>query len=105
MRFPATSFCLISHKVLRYFAFVFLVTALGANLTLASTLPFYRGLLAMHLFVYAMAGCGIAGARLGRLDRLTVLPGYLLMSYVAFAVASWRLVRGQSMATWKPRAG
>jgi len=27
------------------------------------------------------------------------------MSYAAFAVASWRLLKGQNMATWKPRAG
>ena len=105
LRFPAASFCLVSHKVLRYFAFVFLATALASNLALASASSFYRMLLVLHLLVYAMAGCGIAGVRLGGLTRLTVVPGYLLMSYVAFAVASWRLIRGQSMATWNPRAG
>ena len=105
LRFPAASFCLVSHKALRYFAFVFLATALASNLALASASSFYRMLLVLHLLVYAMAGCGIAGVGLGRLTRLTVVPGYLLMSYVAFAVASWRLIRGQSMATWNPRAG
>lgn len=105
LHFPAVSFCLVSHKVLRYFAFVFLVTALAANLALAATSSFYQVLLLLHLLAYAMAGCSIAGVGLGRLNRLAVVPGYLLMSYVAFAVASWRLIRGQSMATWKPRAG
>ena len=105
LRFPAASFCLVSHKVLRYFAFVFLATALASNLALASASSFYRMLLVPHLLVYLLAGCGIAGVGPGRLTRLTVVPGYLLMSYVAFAVASWRLIRGQSMATWKPRAG
>jgi len=105
LRFPAASFCLVSHKVLRYFAFVFLATALASNLVLASGSSLYRILLVLHLLVYALAACGIAGIGRGRLTRLTAVPGYLLMSYVAFAVASWRLIRGQSMATWKPRAG
>jgi hypothetical protein len=34
-----------------------------------------------------------------------VAPAYLLVSYWAFAVASWRFLRGQTMATWRPRAG
>jgi len=104
LRYPAASFCIFSHKVVRYMAFVFLATALLSNVALAIGSPFYRGLLVAHLAVYALAACGLAG--LGRrLGLLAVAPAYLLMSYSAFAVATWRFLRGQTMATWKPRAG
>jgi cellulose synthase/poly-beta-1,6-N-acetylglucosamine synthase-like glycosyltransferase len=105
LRFPAASFCLVSHKLLRYLAFVFLATALLSNVVLAATQPFYALLLGLHLACYALAICGILGVGLNRLRWLTAVPAYLLMSYAAFAVATWRFLRGQTMATWKPRAG
>jgi cellulose synthase/poly-beta-1,6-N-acetylglucosamine synthase-like glycosyltransferase len=104
LRHPAASFCIVSHKVVRYMAFVFLATALLSNLVLAIGSPFYRGLLIAHLACYALAACGLAGFG-RRLGIFAVAPAYLLMSYWAFAIATWRFLRGQTMATWKPRAG
>ena len=104
LRYPAASFCIVSHKVVRYMAFVFLATALLSNLVLAFGSPFYGALLVGHLACYALAACGLLGAG-QRLGILAVAPAYLLMSYWAFAVATWRFLRGQTMATWKPRAG
>lgn len=101
---PAAAFCIVSHKVVRYLAFVFLATALLSNLALAVGQPAYRVLLAAHLACYALAFLGLAGKG-RRLGILAVAPAYLLMTYWAFAVASWRFVRGQTMATWKPRSG
>ncbi len=105
LRFPAASFCLVSHKVLRYLAFVFLATALASNVALALASPFYRVLLALHVACYGLAVCGLLGIGRRRLGIVCVAPAYLLMSYWAFAVASWRFTRGQTMATWRPRAG
>jgi cellulose synthase/poly-beta-1,6-N-acetylglucosamine synthase-like glycosyltransferase len=105
LRHPGVSFCLVSHKVLRYFAFVFLVSALLSNLALAASTPFYRAVLLLHLASYGLAACGMLGIGTRRLRWFTVAPAYLLMSYAAFAVATWRLLKGQTMATWKPRAG
>ncbi len=105
LRFPGTSFCLVSHKLLRYLAFVFLATALLSNLALAVASPFYRVLLVLHLLCYGLAACGLMRIGLKRLGILAVAPAYLLMTYWAFAVACWRFLRGQTMATWKPRAG
>jgi hypothetical protein len=51
-----------------------------------------------------LALSGLRGGS-GSAGRWTVVAAYVLMSYAAFAVASWRLLKGQSMATWKPRAG
>ncbi len=104
LRFPGTSFCLMSHKVLRYMAFVFLATALASNLVLAFGSTFYQVLLVLHLLCYGLAACGLLGIG-RRMGTLAVAPAYLLMTYWAFAVASWRFLRGQTMATWKPRSG
>ena len=105
LRYPATSFCLVSHKLLRYTAFVFLATALLANLSLATTSSFYGVLLILHLACYGLAACGLLGIGRDRLGAVSMAPAYLLMTYWAFAVAAWRFLRGQTMATWKPRGG
>jgi hypothetical protein len=39
------------------------------------------------------------------LKKVTVVPSYLLMSNVAFSIAVFRYVRGDTMAVWRPRAG
>jgi hypothetical protein len=104
LRYPAAAFSIVSHKVVRYMAFVFLATALlvepRARVRARST----RCCCAATSRCYALAACGLLGV--GRRSGIVaVAPAYLLMSYWAFAVASWRFVRGQTMATWKPRAG
>jgi cellulose synthase/poly-beta-1,6-N-acetylglucosamine synthase-like glycosyltransferase len=104
-RFPAATFCLVSHKVLRYAAFLFLASALAANLWLASQSAMYLWLLVLHAACYGLGFMGLAGAGGPLLRRLTVVPAYLLVSYAAFAVATFRFLRGQTMATWQPRAG
>jgi cellulose synthase/poly-beta-1,6-N-acetylglucosamine synthase-like glycosyltransferase len=105
LRYPFASFSLVSHKVLRYMAFVFLVVALVCNIDLAMSMPFYRILLAMHLTGYALALIGLSTKLPPWLRRITVVPSYLLMSYSAFAIAVFKFLRGETIATWRPRAG
>ena len=105
LRHPAAAYCLVSHKVVRYLAYVFLLTALLSNLVLAAGQPVYQVLLLLHLACYALAACGLLGIGRKQLGIASVAPAYLLVSYWAFAVASWRFLRGQTMATWRPRAG
>lgn len=105
LRYPLASFCLVSHKVLRYLAFVFLLVALVCNIGLALSTPFYRVLLAMHLAGYALALIGLLSALPPWLRRITVVPSYLLMSHSAFTIAVFKFLRGETMATWRPRAG
>lgn len=105
IRFPGVSFCLLSHKVIRYLAFVFMGTALLSNTVLAFSQPAYQVLLLLHLACYVLGLCGIAGMNRGLFGKFTVVPAYLLVTYWAFALASIRFLKGQSMATWRPRAG
>ena len=47
----------------------------------------------------------LKGAAPNALRRLAGLPSYFLVSNVAFAVATLRFLRGETMATWRPRGG
>lgn len=104
-RYPLASFCLLSHKVLRYLTFVFLPVVFLANIWLAYVEPLYRALLVAHIFVYVLALIGLYGNLSQWLRRLTVVPSYFLLSNTAFMVAAVKFMRRETMATWKPRAG
>lgn len=105
LHYPVTAFCLLSHKVLRYVGFVFLLSAAVANISLAISSEIYQKLLFFQIALYVLAILGITRTGGGWGRRFGVLPGYLLVSYAAFALAAIKFVRGQTMATWKPRAG
>lgn len=105
LRHPLASFCLISHKVLRYFGFVFMLAALVSNVLLAHGSNWYAVLLWLQIVAYSLALLGLLPGLPGWLKRLTVVPSYLLLSNTAFAIATFRFLRGESMAIWPPRAG
>lgn len=105
VNYPLTSFCLFSHKLIRYLSFVFMIFALIANARLALLGPFYQYLLIFQLSLYGLALLGITGSLPAIFRRLTVVPSYFLMSNAAFAVAVVRFLRGETMATWRPREG
>ncbi|MHB8742780.1 MAG: glycosyltransferase family 2 protein [Sulfuricaulis sp.] len=105
IRYPVAAFCLLSHKLLRYLTFLFLPIALAANFELAFTTPIYRWLLAVHLIAYGLALLGLAVGLPRILRKLTAVPSYFLLSNIAFSLAMLKFIRGETMATWRPRAG
>lgn len=104
-QYPLAFFCLLSHKVIRYLGFVFLALALLLNSWLAQASLFYEVLLFLQLIGYSVALLGLLPKLPTWLRRSMTAPSYLLMTYVAFAMAMYKFVRGDSMAVWKPRAG
>ena len=105
VRFPLPAFCLISHKALRYSGFVFMALALISNTLLAASSPFYRYLLAVHVSSYLVGLIGLVSSLPDFVRKFAVVPGYLVMSNAAFALAAFKFARGDKMATWKPRGG
>ncbi|MHB8624066.1 MAG: glycosyltransferase family 2 protein [Sulfuricaulis sp.] len=105
IHYPVAAFCLLSHKVLRYLTFLFLPIALAANFKLAFTTPIYRWILAAHLIVYGLALLGLVVGLPRILRKLTAVPSYFLLSNVAFSLAMLKFIRGETMATWRPRGG
>lgn len=102
---PLESFRLISHKVLRYLGFIFMITAIISNAVLARGSEFYYVLLWLQIAVYSLAFLGLSPNLPQWLKRFTAIPSYLLLSNTAFAIATFRFLRGDSMAIWRPRAG
>lgn len=105
LRHPLVSFGLISHKVLRYLGFLFMLGALVSNAVLANRNEFYFYLLWLQIAVYSLAFLGLLPGLPGWLKRFTTIPSYLLLSNTAFAIATFRFLRGDSMTIWRPRAG
>jgi len=104
-RAPLLVFCIVSHKILRYFGFAFMAGALVLNCVLAVHSQTLAYLLLSQLAFYSLAFLGLSRHLPRSLRRVTALPTYFLMSNVAFAVAAVRFVRGDVVATWRPRAG
>jgi cellulose synthase/poly-beta-1,6-N-acetylglucosamine synthase-like glycosyltransferase len=104
-RRPLPAFCILSHKILRYLGFLFLGSAIVLNALLATRSHLYTLLLFAQLLLYLFALMGLARGLPRALRTLTALPTYFVMSNAAFAVAALRFVRGDTLATWKPRAG
>lgn len=104
VNYPWIAFSLISHKVTRYFSFLFLPVAFVANLMLAS-IPAYAALFVAQMIVYLLAIVGWRKDLPGFLRKLTFVPAYFLITNVAFAIAAFKYLQGETMATWQPRAG
>jgi cellulose synthase/poly-beta-1,6-N-acetylglucosamine synthase-like glycosyltransferase len=104
VNYPRIAFSLISHKVIRYFSFLFLPAALVTNLMLAST-PAYKALFIAQMFAYLLAIVGLRNDLPKPFRRLTLIPAYFLVSNAAFTVAAVKFLQGETMATWQPRAG
>ncbi len=104
VNYPLTAFSLISHKVIRYFGFLFLAIVFVTNLMLVST-PGYAGLFIAQIIAYLLALVGWRKDLPRPFRKLTLMPAYFLSSNAAFAFAAIKFLQGETMATWQPRAG
>src|SRR5262249_28845179 len=103
LRHPRVAFSLWSHKVLRYTSPALLMVALLSSALLGRGEPFYAWIAAGQLAGYSVAGLALAGgARLASF-RWGRLPAYFVLTNAAFGVALVRWLRGDRLATWKPR--
>jgi len=95
-------FQLVSHKLLRYAAPVFFVSAYISNLLLVNQAELYRGIFVAMSVFYLSAFVGWTMDRLGcRIGPLTI-PYYFVLANVASIVAFVKFVRGDSCVTWEP---
>ena len=101
LRFGSFAWQLVSHKLLRYLAPVFLLTALLANIALAVQGE-YVLLLALQLLAFAAGLLGFLQLRALRKSRLMTQPYYFLLTNIASAVSLIRFVKGDKVVTWTP---
>jgi cellulose synthase/poly-beta-1,6-N-acetylglucosamine synthase-like glycosyltransferase len=96
---------LVSHKLLRHLAPLFMVTLLAASLALAGR-PFYRAALAGQLLFYAAGAAGylLRRTRLMRFRPLT-LAYYFCFVNAAALMGVLSVLRGTRLRAWTPRGG
>lgn len=103
--YPVFAWQLLSHKVLRYAAFVPLAGLLACNVLALGRHPFYEGFLAVQLAAYAFATLGhfLRRSPVGASGLL--VPYYFVLLNGACAIAFWKFLTGQKMVLWRPRRG
>ena len=105
IRYPLFAWQLISHKVLRYGAFVPLIGFLIFNALIIGKHPLYLGFLALQLSAYGLAILGRWLSRFSSVASKMLVPYYFVILNVACVVALWKFMNGQKMVLWKPRVG
>ena len=93
-------FCLVSHKLLRWFAPLFLAVALSSSLVLWRT-PFYKLAAIVELSFYGLALlAAVIGPRRAK-SRFLYLPYYFCLVNLASTVGILKFIRGSLSPTWE----
>ncbi len=96
---------LISHKLLRYLAFIPLLLVFIMNILLLPDGPVYQALLCGQLLFYFLAWLGYHSEGKGNNPRYLALPYYFTLLNLASLHAAWRYLKGEKQVIWKPREG
>lgn len=104
-RFPLFAWQLLSHKVLRYTAFVPLVGAFLFNSALVTVAPLYALTLVVQIVFYVLAAAGHLLKRSSSAVSKLLIPYYFFILNLACLIAFWKFVSGQKVVVWRPRMG
>lgn len=104
-RNPLFSWQLISHKLLRYLAFVPQIAAFLSNAALWNSHHVYQVLFLLQVGFYLLAGIGHVAMARGLKFAPVTLPYYFSLLNLACLHAFARFVRGQKQVLWQPRGG
>ena len=101
-RYGLFSWQLLSHKLLRYTAFLPLIALLPLSITLTGSGLIYQAALVSQALFYLLAITAV-----GRTSAATwqALPYYFLLLNAASAKAAWKFLRRQKQVIWQPRVG
>jgi cellulose synthase/poly-beta-1,6-N-acetylglucosamine synthase-like glycosyltransferase len=91
---------LISHKLLRWLAPLFLLLLLVSSLALAGRAPLYAWALAAQLAFYGLALAGHTLRQRERMPRLLSVPYYFSMVNIASARGILEAFKGETYTTW-----
>lgn len=101
-RFPAISFLLISHKLIRWLVFAFVICGFISTIFLISQ-PFYLFAFIAQMLVYILGLLGLAAQNRGIRIPFTAIPAYLMAMIIASLLAFFRfLLHAQQRALWEP---
>jgi cellulose synthase/poly-beta-1,6-N-acetylglucosamine synthase-like glycosyltransferase len=99
-RFPAMSWGLLSHKILRWMTPFFLLTAFFANAALATRTPLLVSF-ALQCCFYAIAIAGWRGSGIGGRGRVLGYPFAFCLANLGFLLGTMRCMRGTRVVAYK----
>jgi hypothetical protein len=94
---------LVSHKLLRYLAIVFMALALVSNVALLSQAHYWLWLLIAQCSFYVLAIWGFKAPKAA--PSLARLAYYFCLINYAAGVALVKFLQGKKIVTWRPRKG
>lgn len=105
LRYPITSWQLISHKVLRYMTWLPLAVCVAINPLLLKHGLLYGGLQLIQVVFYLFAGIGYLRRHDSQASFIFYAPYYFLLINTAAAIAFYKFLKGEKKILWKPRGG
>jgi cellulose synthase/poly-beta-1,6-N-acetylglucosamine synthase-like glycosyltransferase len=105
LKYGMFSFQLISHKLLRYLAVIFMAMAFVLNVFLFTRTLVYKALLAMQALFYSAAIAGWALGSRRPVPRILYVPYYFCLVNLAAGHALLKFLRGEKQVVWTPRKG
>ena len=94
---------LISHKLLRYLAFIPLIMAFVANGLITGDNLFYSTTFLLQIIFYGAAA--FVALNDGTKNKFLGLAHYFCLINIASAMAFFKFVKGEKIVLWKPRVG
>ena len=95
---------LFSHKVLRRLVFVPMIVLLVVTPFLWNEGWFYQLALIAQLAFYGLAILGAVFERSGKkLPKVAAIPFFVTMVYTAAMIATWNVLTGRQVKSWKPQ--
>ena len=94
---------LISHKLLRYLAFIPLIMAFVANGLITGDSVFYSTTFLLQIIFYGAAA--FVALNDGTKNKFLGLAHYFCLINIASAMAFFKFVKGEKIVLWKPRVG
>ena len=104
-RYPLFAWQLMSHKILRYGAFLPLTGLLLFNILAVGQDAFYTWFLIVQVVAYAAAMVGHFLRRSSGIAAKLLAPYYFVILNAACVLAFWKFLTGQKIVLWKPRLG
>jgi cellulose synthase/poly-beta-1,6-N-acetylglucosamine synthase-like glycosyltransferase len=96
---------ILSHKILRYLCFVFMLMAFVSNLVMFKYGIVYRVFFFLQLFVYLLAAISHLLERRGINSKIAYLSYYFTLINFAAGHAFVKFLMGKKQVLWNPRKG
>jgi len=103
-KYPLFSWQLLSHKLLRYFAWLPLVLLLYLSIYLSDKTEFLI-LLIIQLLFYTIAAIGLLSLYKKYKPRFISVPFYFVLVNLAALQAFLKFIQGKKQNVWEPRTG